>query len=137
MKLISDDGGEVGCGGGGRKKVLVGVKLDHRSRELLTWALVKVAESGDVVIALHVLETVTAGTAQLLSLVKTFDSVLSVYEGFCNLKQVRFGYIFFGLFPLATVTFSDFSVWMPRKVKRKRENERLLRFSVSVSYDAG
>lgn len=27
-------------------------------------------------------------TGSLLSLVKTFDSVLAVYEGFCNLKQV-------------------------------------------------
>lgn len=27
-------------------------------------------------------------TGSLLSLVKTFDSMLSVYEGFCNLKQV-------------------------------------------------
>ncbi|KAK7282293.1 hypothetical protein RIF29_10951 [Crotalaria pallida] len=86
MKLIGD--GAVEAGRGGRKKVLVGVKLDNRSRELLTWALVKVAEPGDLVIALHVLDTVTAGTAPLLSLVKTFDSILSVYEGFCNLKQV-------------------------------------------------
>ncbi|XP_027360012.1 probable receptor-like protein kinase At5g18500 isoform X2 [Abrus precatorius] len=80
MKLIGD--------GGGGRKVLVGVKLDPRSRELLTWALVKVAEPGDLVIALHVLDTITEGTASLLSLVKTFDSVLAVYEGFCNLKQV-------------------------------------------------
>lgn len=29
------------------------------------------------------------GTASLLSLVKTFDSMLAVYEGFCNLKQVH------------------------------------------------
>jgi hypothetical protein len=114
MKLIGD--------GGGGRKVLVGVKLDPRSRELLTWALVKVAEPGDLVIALHVLDTVIGlslslsmsivfyfvvsvmnvvlnleceflcveGTSSLLSLVKTFDSVLAVYEGFCNLKQVRF-----------------------------------------------
>lgn len=27
-------------------------------------------------------------TGSLLSLVKTFDSMLAVYEGFCNLKQV-------------------------------------------------
>lgn len=31
---------------------------------------------------------VAEGTSSLLSLVKTFDSVLSAYEGFCNLKQV-------------------------------------------------
>lgn len=28
-------------------------------------------------------------TASILSLVKTFDSILAVYEGFCNLKQVN------------------------------------------------
>lgn len=28
------------------------------------------------------------GRSSLLSLVKAFDSVLAVYEGFCNLKQV-------------------------------------------------
>ncbi|KAK7350905.1 hypothetical protein VNO77_09948 [Canavalia gladiata] len=83
MKLIVD--------GGGGRKVLVGVKLDPRSRELLTWALVKVAEPGDLVIAVHVLDTITEDTATLLSLVKTFDSVLAVYEGFCNLKQVGLG----------------------------------------------
>ncbi|OIV97005.1 hypothetical protein TanjilG_03579 [Lupinus angustifolius] len=82
MKLIGDDGN------GGRKKVLVGVKLDKRSMELLTWALVKVAVPGDLVIALHILETVPEGTTSLLSLVKSFDSVLSGYEGFCNLQQV-------------------------------------------------
>ncbi|KAI8531385.1 hypothetical protein RHMOL_Rhmol11G0132300 [Rhododendron molle] len=83
--------GEVEVSGGG-KTVVVGVKLDSPSRELLTWALVKVAQSGDCVIALHVLsdnEIVDPeGKSSLLSLVKAFDSVLAVYEGFCNLKQV-------------------------------------------------
>ncbi|KAE9446520.1 hypothetical protein C3L33_21594, partial [Rhododendron williamsianum] len=83
--------GEVEVSGGG-KTVVVGVKLDSPSRELLTWALVKVAQSGDRVIALHVLgdnEIVDPeGKSSLLSLVKAFDSVLAVYEGFCNLKQV-------------------------------------------------
>lgn len=35
--------------------VMVGIKLDSQSRELLTWAMVKVAQPGDTVIALHVL----------------------------------------------------------------------------------
>ncbi|XP_055833291.1 protein kinase STUNTED [Solanum dulcamara] len=74
------------------RTVVVGVKLDGASRELLTWALVKVAQTGDRVIALHVLnnnEIVDRdGKSSLLSLVKAFDSVLAVYEGFCNLKQV-------------------------------------------------
>ncbi|KAJ1401237.1 UspA [Sesbania bispinosa] len=81
MKLIGDSGGG--------RKVLVGVKLDPRSRELLTWALVKVAEPGDLVIALHSVDFGAEGTASLLSLVKTFDSVLAVYEGFCHLKQAK------------------------------------------------
>ncbi|GFZ09828.1 kinase with adenine nucleotide alpha hydrolases-like domain-containing protein [Actinidia rufa] len=76
----------------GCRTVVVGVKLDSHSRELLTWALVKVAQPGDRVIALHVLgnnEIVDRdGKSSLLSLVKAFDSVLAVYEGFCNLKQV-------------------------------------------------
>ncbi|PSS00119.1 Receptor-like serine/threonine-protein kinase [Actinidia chinensis var. chinensis] len=76
----------------GSRTVVVGVKLDSHSRELLTWALVKVALPGDRVIALHVLgnnEIVDRdGKSSLLSLVKAFDSVLAVYEGFCNLKQV-------------------------------------------------
>ncbi|CAN6721023.1 unnamed protein product [Malus baccata var. baccata] len=82
------------CGGGhakvescGGRSVVVGVKLDSKSRELLTWALVKVAQPGDRVIALHVLGK-NDGKSSLLSLVKAFDSVLAVYDGFCNLKQV-------------------------------------------------
>ncbi|XP_038990638.1 probable receptor-like serine/threonine-protein kinase At5g57670 [Hibiscus syriacus] len=82
----------VSCGGGEGGTVVVGVKFDSPSRELLTWALVKVAQPGDCVIALHVLgnnEIVDRdGKSSLLSLVKAFDPILAVYEGFCNLKQV-------------------------------------------------
>lgn len=52
-----------GCGddGGGDEGVVlvVGVKLDGQSRELLTWSLVKMAQPGDRVIALHVLDSGT------------------------------------------------------------------------------
>ncbi|KAK9735529.1 hypothetical protein RND81_04G210700 [Saponaria officinalis] len=68
--------------------VVVGVRLDQQSKELLTWALVKVAQPGDLVLALHVLPSSTEEQSSLLALVKTFDSVLAVYEGFCHLKQV-------------------------------------------------
>ncbi|KAL7155825.1 hypothetical protein ABFS83_03G101600 [Erythranthe nasuta] len=85
----------VAGGGDGSSRgrtVVVGVKLDSHSRELLTWALVKVAHAGDCVIALHVLDNNQIvdrdGKSSLLSLVKAFDSILEVYEGFCNLKQV-------------------------------------------------
>ncbi|KAL4566192.1 hypothetical protein LXL04_030303 [Taraxacum kok-saghyz] len=76
----------------GGRTVVVGVKLDSQSRELLTWALVKQAQPGDRVVALHVLTNNEIldheGKSSLLSLVNSFDSVLAVYEGFCNLKQV-------------------------------------------------
>ncbi|KAG2380659.1 hypothetical protein LR48_Vigan327s000700 [Vigna angularis] len=81
---------EPSHGGSGCRKVVVGLKMDSPSKEFLTWALVKVAHPGDTVVALHVLgnqETANGdGKSSLLSLVKAFDYVLAVYEGFCNLK---------------------------------------------------
>lgn len=38
----------------GRKKVIVGIRLDGYAKELLDWAVVKVAEPGDCVVAIHV-----------------------------------------------------------------------------------
>nr|GMD38229.1 probable receptor-like serine/threonine-protein kinase At5g57670 [Ipomoea batatas] len=84
-ECTDSNGGEGGGGGGA--VVVVGVKMDSRSKELLTWALVKVAQTGDRIIALHVLDPDT-DKSEMLRLVKTFDSVLAAYEGFCNLKQV-------------------------------------------------
>lgn len=37
-----------------KKNVFVGIQMDSHSRELLSWALVKVAEPGDCVVAVHV-----------------------------------------------------------------------------------
>jgi hypothetical protein len=37
-----------------KRNVLVGIRIDSQSRELLSWAIVKVAEPGDCVIAVHV-----------------------------------------------------------------------------------
>jgi hypothetical protein len=39
---------------GSGRTVVVGIRQDAASRELLTWALVKVANAGDRVVALHV-----------------------------------------------------------------------------------
>ncbi|KAF5749068.1 L-type lectin-domain containing receptor kinase II.1-like [Tripterygium wilfordii] len=93
MKMVQQGlAGEEEIGNSAGRTVVVGVKMDSQSRELLTWALVKLAEPGDTVIALHVLgrnDIVDRdGKSSLLSLVKAFDSVLAVYDGFCNLKQV-------------------------------------------------
>ena len=45
------------------RTVVVGIRSDAASRELLTWALVKVANAGDRVVALHV-ATAADGTAR-------------------------------------------------------------------------
>ncbi|KAL6962166.1 hypothetical protein U1Q18_037120 [Sarracenia purpurea var. burkii] len=70
---------------------MVGVRLDPQSRDLQTWALMKVAQPGDHVIIVQGLrknEIVDRnGKSSLLSLVKAFDSVLAVYDDFRNLKQ--------------------------------------------------
>ncbi|XP_038997878.1 probable receptor-like serine/threonine-protein kinase At5g57670 isoform X2 [Hibiscus syriacus] len=86
MTVIGEKGDEGGEGSGAT--VFVGVKFDADSKQLLTWALVKVAQPGDQVIALHILDSATESPASILSLVKQFDFTLAVYEGFCNLKQV-------------------------------------------------
>ncbi|KAK4780306.1 hypothetical protein SAY87_016412 [Trapa incisa] len=88
--VSSGGGAEAAEKGEGGAVVVVGVKLDGKSKELLTWTLLKVAQPGDRVIALHVLDSSSVeGPSSLISLVNAFDSVLAVYEGFCNLKQVN------------------------------------------------
>ncbi|MQL79081.1 hypothetical protein Taro_011501, partial [Colocasia esculenta] len=81
------------------RTVVVGVRMDGQSRELLTWALVKVAEPRVCDDALHVLPSnATAadcydrGTnfpscSSVISVVKSLDFGLAVYKGFYNLKQ--------------------------------------------------
>ncbi|PKA46957.1 Receptor-like cytosolic serine/threonine-protein kinase RBK1 [Apostasia shenzhenica] len=96
MKFPKEEAGRDGSMDVGEegKTVVVGMKMDAGSRELLTWALVKVANAGDRVIALHVLPAAAevwdsdGKPSSLISLVKAFDAVLGVYEGFCNLKQI-------------------------------------------------
>jgi hypothetical protein len=41
--------------------VLVGIRIDSQSRQLLNWAIIKVAQPGDCVIAIHVVKTKTSG----------------------------------------------------------------------------
>jgi hypothetical protein len=57
------------------------------------------------------------GTSSLLSLVKTFDSVLAVYEGFCNLKQARFA-----SFHLLFLFFSSLFLTLLFGCEKTREN---------------
>ncbi|XP_052137199.1 protein kinase STUNTED-like isoform X1 [Oryza glaberrima] len=113
MRLLVPDGARGGGGGGGggllpaaaaspavgrgRRTVVVGIRRDAASRELLTWALVKVANAGDRVVALHVAAAAAAAAAGgAVGLEERSDaaedslvSVLAVYDGFCNLKQIN------------------------------------------------
>ncbi|CAL4981961.1 unnamed protein product [Urochloa decumbens] len=82
---------------GGGRTVVVGIRRDAASRELLTWALVKVANAGDRVVALHVAAQHVAAAADGLLMgidersraADSLASVLAVYNGFCNLKQIN------------------------------------------------
>ncbi|KAH9694677.1 protein kinase domain-containing protein [Citrus sinensis] len=66
------------------RNVLVGIRIDSNSRDLLSWALVKVAEPGDSVIAIHVCRNADHASKDKSLL----DSYLEVYEGLCSVNQV-------------------------------------------------
>ncbi|KAG4979436.1 hypothetical protein JHK85_033394 [Glycine max] len=76
-----------------KRIVLVGIRIDGYSRQLLNWALAKVAEPGDCVIAVHVVKS-----SDYVSKNKTLiDGYLEVYEGLCGVKKVGLtGQIFTG-----------------------------------------
>ncbi|KAL6525978.1 hypothetical protein OROHE_015502 [Orobanche hederae] len=68
------------------KKVLIGIRFDddYVYKELLDWALIKVVDSGDSVVAVHV----CPNSDCLSNKKKLLDSYLEEYEGACNQKQV-------------------------------------------------
>ncbi|XP_057769251.1 LOW QUALITY PROTEIN: protein kinase STUNTED-like [Salvia miltiorrhiza] len=68
----------------GRKKVIVGIRLDGYAKELLDWAVVKVADPGDSVVAIHVCRNSGYIPKEKVLL----DGYLEDYEGLCNKKQV-------------------------------------------------
>ncbi|XP_022898770.1 probable receptor-like serine/threonine-protein kinase At5g57670 isoform X2 [Olea europaea var. sylvestris] len=66
-----------------KRNVLVGIRFDGHSKELLDWALVKVAHPGDCVVAVHVCQN-----SDSLSKVKTvLEDYLEDYQWLCNQKQ--------------------------------------------------
>lgn len=67
-----------------KRNVLVGIRIDNQSRELLSWAIVKVAEPGDCVIAVHV----CGSSGHALREKPLLDSYLEVYDGLCSMKKV-------------------------------------------------
>ncbi|WJX42510.1 non-specific serine/threonine protein kinase [Trifolium repens] len=64
--------------------ILVGIRIDSHSRHVLNWAIVKVAQPGDSVIAIHVVTT-PDHVCESKALV---DDYLEVYEGLCDAKKV-------------------------------------------------
>ncbi|XVE67159.1 hypothetical protein DITRI_Ditri08aG0138300 [Diplodiscus trichospermus] len=67
-----------------KRNVLVGIRIDGESRDLLSWALAKVAEPGDCVVAVHVSRNSDHALGESLLL----ESYLEVYEGLCSIKKV-------------------------------------------------
>ncbi|KAF8405423.1 hypothetical protein HHK36_010329 [Tetracentron sinense] len=68
-----------------KKTLLVGFRFDSHSRELLNWALVKVAEPGDRVVAVHVCRASDHASKESTLL----DGYLEAYKGLCNVKQIN------------------------------------------------
>ncbi|KAL5055629.1 hypothetical protein RYX36_036311 [Vicia faba] len=69
-----------------KRFVLVGIRIDTQSRQLLNWALVKVAEPGDCVLAVHVVKTKSSD--DVLKNKSIIDGYLEVFEGLCDVKKV-------------------------------------------------
>ncbi|GAB2291946.1 hypothetical protein Dimus_026196 [Dionaea muscipula] len=68
-----------------KRVVLVGIRLDNQSRELVDWALVKVADPGDHVSALHICrDPVDACRGKPL-----LDGYLNTYRGLCDINKVE------------------------------------------------
>ncbi|KAJ4823801.1 hypothetical protein Tsubulata_028969 [Turnera subulata] len=67
-----------------KRNVLVGIRIDSHSRELLNWAIVKVAEPGDCVIAVHV--CASSGHASKVKLL--LENYLEGYDVLCSMKKV-------------------------------------------------
>ncbi|KAE8698738.1 Kinase protein with adenine nucleotide alpha hydrolases-like domain, putative isoform 4 [Hibiscus syriacus] len=68
-----------------KKNVVVGIRFDNQSRDLLNWAIVKVAQPGDCVVAVHVSPSSDHALGQKLLL----ERYLEAYEGLCSIKKVN------------------------------------------------
>ncbi|XP_073125425.1 protein kinase STUNTED-like [Henckelia pumila] len=68
----------------GRKNVVVGIRFDEHTQELLDWAVVKVADSGDNVVAVHVCRNSDCISKQKA----VVDGYLEDYRGLCDRRQV-------------------------------------------------
>ncbi|XP_022860255.1 probable receptor-like serine/threonine-protein kinase At5g57670 isoform X1 [Olea europaea var. sylvestris] len=66
------------------KIVVVGIQFDGHTKELMDWAVMKVADPGDCVIAIHVCRSSDSVPRENALL----DDYLEDYKGMCNQRQV-------------------------------------------------
>lgn len=66
----------------GRSCILVGVQIDANGRELLDWALSKIAKKGDRIVAVHVCRD--SGIHRVNDLVILVFVWLVIYDSFCR-----------------------------------------------------
>lgn len=69
----------------GKKAVVVALRLDGHSRELLDWAVVKVADPGDIVVAVHISRYSDSSLKDKFLL----DGYLEEFMPLCNQKQIE------------------------------------------------
>ncbi|XP_022970960.1 serine/threonine-protein kinase CDG1-like isoform X1 [Cucurbita maxima] len=67
-----------------RKNVLVGIRINGDSRDVLNWAIVKVADPGDCVIVIHVCQT----SDRVSKDKPIFDEFLEGYKSLCDVNKV-------------------------------------------------
>ncbi|XP_021851970.1 protein kinase STUNTED isoform X3 [Spinacia oleracea] len=67
------------------RKILVGVRFDSDSKELLGWAIVKVANPLDHVVALHVCRNPDDASKEK----KLLDDYLDIFKNLCDIKKVK------------------------------------------------
>ncbi|XP_072955095.1 protein kinase STUNTED-like [Typha angustifolia] len=68
--------------------ILVGLQMDAAGRDLINWALTKVAKQGDRVVAVHICRKSDLSKTSTLSLIKVLDEYLLAYEFLCKMKQI-------------------------------------------------
>ncbi|XP_021775414.1 probable serine/threonine-protein kinase PIX7 isoform X1 [Chenopodium quinoa] len=67
------------------RKVLVGIRFDTECKELLGWAIVKVAEPLDHVVVLHVCRN----SDDVAKEKKQLDDYLEIFKNLCDIKKVK------------------------------------------------
>ncbi|KAK1321088.1 putative proline-rich receptor-like protein kinase PERK11 [Acorus calamus] len=82
---------EGGLGDGNKSQgrcIFVGIRIDSNGRDLINWALTKVAQPDDRVVAIHVCRDSDLRITSTLSLIKSVDVCLQEYEALCKTKKV-------------------------------------------------